>query len=745
MEDNIFLNIVSSSDVKTSGINKKEKKEKYLEKKMLTNKRKREKDHIKKENKKKENAPSDEKVEKSEEIYDELKEFYDENQKNNLQRYTPKERKDTQNKKRELEKEIQNEFKEIKEENILEEQKKHEQKNSVFSVKTFDDLDINQYLKKTLTKNNYTTMTKIQKKSIPILLKHKNVVMKSETGSGKTLAYVIPLYEYLYKLNLENKIDRKDGIYSIIFAPTHELCMQIEETFNKLKSACINVVYGSLMGGQKIEREKQKLRKGLNVIITTPGRLLYHLKNTLNIKFDKLKLLIFDEADRLLDMGFEREIKACMTIIAHKINPVSLNQEPNTEATVDENTELNSEQFKKLKIFLISATVENKIRSLCEYLMKGFKTVGFDLKTEEDHFEAPSGLTQYYAIINDEFRLLCLLAFLFNHVDKKIMVFTSTCDSADFLTQMLSSIEYDENFEKGIEERLEKSKNKPPKQNNKYSNNKQEDNTPTPTADKVEIKKTKLINAEIHKLHGKMDHAQRKEIFKKFNLEKPGILVATDVAARGLDFPMVDWIIHYDINPSPKEYLNRMGRTARINQVGNSLVFMMKHETKILDSCLSKFTLNEMKSGKILLEFAKKLNETIHKKIQYVPYAYKDEVDENEKFRKKYFFAIHPLQSTIKSYLFVDRDNLVFARKAFKSSVRAYVQFHKNDKDIFNVKNLNLTRYARSFGLYKESSKMKIGDQEMMIDYEVERNNTRSYSKFNNKKMERKLIVSEFE
>ena len=135
--------------------------------------------------------------------------------------------------------------------------KKSNSSQTIFSIKTFDDLKINTYLKKALNKNNYNTMTKIQKKAIPILLEHKNVIVKSETGSGKTLAYIIPLYQNLIEINETEKISRKNGVYSIIISPTHELCLQIEKIFDKLKYCCINVVYGSLMGGQKIEIEKK--------------------------------------------------------------------------------------------------------------------------------------------------------------------------------------------------------------------------------------------------------------------------------------------------------------------------------------------------------------------------------------------------------------------------------------------------------------------------------------------------------
>ena len=241
-------------------------------------------------------------------------------------------------------------------------------KKSIFSLKTFSDLPINSYLIKTLSKSNYTTMTKIQKKSIPLLLSHKNLIIKSETGTGKTLAYLIPVYEYLININNEKKISRKNGIFCIIFSPTHELCLQIENSLNKIKDSCINVVYGTLMGGQKIEKEKKKLRKGVNILVSTPGRLLYHLKNTKNLNFENLKFLIFDEADLMLSMGFEKEIKECFKNMFKKVENNNNNEE----------VELNADLFKNYKIILVNATVDGKIKKMAEYLMKGFKAVGFE-------------------------------------------------------------------------------------------------------------------------------------------------------------------------------------------------------------------------------------------------------------------------------------------------------------------------------------------------------------------------------
>jgi len=546
------------------------------------------------------------KEEPNDDLIDELNEFY--SKQNNEKELKPKkltiqEKQNNKLKIKTMQSEIENEIKEINTQAALEEEAKEKARDapidynaSVFSLKDFQDLDISPYLKRVLKKENFTIMTKIQKKSIPILLKHRDVVVKSETGSGKTLAYVIPIYDFLINLNLKNKIQRKDGVYVVIFAPTHELCLQIEATFDKLKSACINAVFGSLMGGQSIETEKARLRKGLNVIITTPGRMLYHLNNTSTLSFMNLKMFVFDEADILLNMGFEKDIKECMRLIFNKFNtsvPENLsikidnknlkknneneieNDENNITQIVEKSENLSSDYFKKFKIFLISATIDNKIRKMADFLMKGFKTVGFEIKKdqennniknkkdskknasnelvadnqkmmeiieEEDYetFTAPANLVQEYSIVFDEFRLIHLLCQVFNNVNKKLIIFVSCCDTVNFLQEFLTNFEFNlehiiKEGEVGVgfnkyknKEDLDVDKNKKILNSKKdkfikNANNNYDKNDKKDFSSKEQInKKIKLINNPILKLHGKMSHEERKKIFKEFNQDKPG-------------------------------------------------------------------------------------------------------------------------------------------------------------------------------------------------------------------------------
>lgn len=189
----------------------------------------------------------------------------------------------------------------------------------VFAGEKFDDLPVNDKLKQILKENRFDDMTKVQKSAVPVILKNQNVVLKSETGSGKTLAYLAPLIEYLSIKSLtEEKITRENGTYAIIFSPTRELCVQIENELKKLLKLFYYIVAGTIMGGENPAKEKSRLRKGLTIIICTPGRFLYHLEHTSSMNLSHLSYLIFDEADRMLDLGFEREMNKCLSIIKKK-------------------------------------------------------------------------------------------------------------------------------------------------------------------------------------------------------------------------------------------------------------------------------------------------------------------------------------------------------------------------------------------------------------------------------------------
>ena len=246
-----------------------------------------------------------------------------------------------------------------------------------------------------------------------------------------------------------------------------------------------------------------------------------------------------------------------------------------------------------------------------------------------------------------------------------------------------------------------------------------------------------------------MSHDERSEIFMNFNKSTNSFLICTDVASRGLNFMNIDWVIHYDFNSDVKEYINRMGRIARLDKEGNSLMFVMNNEKEIIDNFNKKINnnncINEILCSEILLKFKENFNKNLKNKIEIKSLNFEDEIDENEKFRKEFFYVIAPIKKMIKDFIFENKENLILARKGFKSWVRAYGNNNKFYRNIFNVKKLNLTRISRSFGLYKESMNIKVNGYEMNVDYEFEKKNEKMDKKIFNKKIQKKIMYSEFE
>lgn len=482
-------------------------------------------------------------------------------------------------------------------------------KRDVISADSFEELDIDSRLKEVLSKNGYSQMTKIQKSSIPVILSSSNVLVKSETGSGKTLAYCVPLVDHLVRFsNQVEKINRDQGTYAIIFSPTRELCLQIENTLKKLLSSFIYIVPGCLMGGENVKKEKARIRKGINVLICTPGRLLYHLNNTQSLNFDRLQYMIFDESDRILDMGFEKDMTQCLQGLKKKSpNLFIKDQDADSFITTP-----------RVKVNLVSATLGKKVNNLSTKLMKDETRVGFETtenentKNDEENLmdlknTIPNSIEQFYMNVpNHKFKMLYLLAFLNLHQDSKIIVFMSTCDCVNYLSDLLRKLNW-----------LNLLKNRSDQE-----------------ADASE--KTTIFSDNVYCLHGKMAHSERKVTFDKFDkLEKGGVLISTDVASRGLDFKAVKWVVQFDIHPSLKEYANRIGRTARLNENGSSLIFIEESSEKPFVECLSNYgaTISEMNRFKMLQDFTKLAQEKYQREGRGTRVFKDQEVEiEDEKF-----------------------------------------------------------------------------------------------------------------
>jgi len=418
----------------------------------------------------------------------------------------------------------------------------------------------------------FTHMTEIQAQTIPHLLEGRDLVGAAKTGSGKTLSFLIPAVELIYKL----KFMPRNGTGVIIISPTRELSMQ---TFGVLRELLKHHyhTYGLIMGGANRNSEAQKLAKGINILVSTPGRLLDHLQNTKDFLYKNLQCLIIDEADRILDVGFEEEMKKIVKLLP-----------------------------KKRQTMLFSATTTKKTDDLIAVALKKEPIyIGIEEKSKGG-MATVAGLEQGYVVTPSEKRFLLLFTFLKKNRNKKVMVFFSSCMAVKFYHELLN-----------------------------------------------------YIDLPVMCIHGKQKQTKRTTTFFQYCGAESGILLCTDVAARGLDIPDVDWIVQYDPPDDPKEYIHRVGRTARgEGGKGHALMILRPEELGFLRYLKqANVPLNEF-------EFSWSKVSNIQPQLEKL-------------ISKNYFLNIS-------------------AKEAYKAYVRAY-ESHSL-KHIYDVQNLCLKSVGQSFG-----------------------------------------------
>lgn len=273
----------------------------------------------------------------------------------------------------------------------------------------FSELSLSPNLMKAIAEMGFTKLTEVQSKTIPPLLAGRDVLGAAKTGSGKTLAFLIPAIEMLTSLRFKPR----NGTGAIIITPTRELALQIFGVARDLM-AHHSQTLGIVMGGANRRSEEDKLSKGVNLLIATPGRLLDHLQNTKGFVFKNLKALIIDEADRILEIGFEDEMRQIIKIL------------PNAEET-------------KRQTMLFSATQTTKVEDLARIsLRKGPLYINVHQKEEASTVE---GLTQGYVACESDKRFLLLFSFLKRFHGKKIIVFFSSCNCVKYYAELLNYID----------------------------------------------------------------------------------------------------------------------------------------------------------------------------------------------------------------------------------------------------------------------------------------------------------------
>lgn len=271
----------------------------------------------------------------------------------------------------------------------------------------FSELKLSDKTMKALVEDmKFETMTEIQRRGIPPLLAGRDVLGAAKTGSGKTLAFLIPAIEMLSALRFKPR----NGTGVIVVSPTRELALQIFGVARELM-AHHSQTYGIVIGGANRRAEAEKLAKGVNLIIATPGRLLDHLQNTQGFVFKNLKALVIDEADRILEIGFEDEMRQIVKIL------------PKDER----------------QTMLFSATQTTKVEDLARISLRpGPLYINVDHQKEHSTVE---GLEQGYVVCDSDKRFLLLFSFLKRNIKKKIIVFLSSCACVKYHAELLNYID----------------------------------------------------------------------------------------------------------------------------------------------------------------------------------------------------------------------------------------------------------------------------------------------------------------
>ncbi|KAG5304539.1 ATP-dependent RNA helicase HAS1 [Histoplasma capsulatum G186AR] len=435
----------------------------------------------------------------------------------------------------------------------------------------FSELNLSDKTMKAIADMKFETMTEIQRRGIPPLLAGRDVLGAAKTGSGKTLAFLIPAVEMLSALRFKPR----NGTGVIVVSPTRELALQIFGVARELM-AHHSQTYGIVIGGANRRAEAEKLTKGVNLLIATPGRLLDHLQNTQGFVFKNLKALVIDEADRILEVGFEDEMRQIIKILPAE----------------DRQT------------MLFSATQTTKVEDLARIsLRQGPLYINVDHRKEHSTVE---GLEQGYVICDSDKRFLLLFSFLKRNLKKKIIVFFSSCNCVKYHAELLN-----------------------------------------------------YIDLPVLDLHGKQKQQKRTNTFFEFCNATQGTLICTDVAARGLDIPAVDWIVQFDPPDDPRDYIHRVGRTARgANGKGRSLMFLQPSEVGFLKH------LKEARVPVVEFDFPAKRIVNVQSQLEKL-------IGQN-----------------------------YYLNKSAKDGYRSYLQAYASHslRSVFDVHKLDLVKVAKSFG-----------------------------------------------
>ncbi|KAF0311505.1 putative ATP-dependent RNA helicase DDX31 [Amphibalanus amphitrite] len=324
---------------------------------------------------------------------------------------------------------------------------------------------------------------------------------------------------------IEPPVTRESGLYALIVVPTRELALQTYNCAAQLMKAFVRLVPGYLTGGEKTLAEKRRLRRGLNLLVATPGRLLAHIASSRNLRLGALRWLVLDEADLLLDMGYEKHVRSIVEAVLEQ-------RAPRTSGP--------------LQTVLLSATLDDRVQklaglSLTDPTFIDASSDGGDTSRPEGELVTPGQLRQFVAVVPAKLRMVALASFVLwkcsTRDESKMIVFMNTNDMVDYHCALFGAC----------------------------------------------LPGRGLTDLKICKLHGNMPQTDRTGVFTEFRKARSGLLICTDVAARGVDLPHVHWIVQYTPPCRSADYVHRVGRTARAGGTGAALALLTPAETGLVE------------------------------------------------------------------------------------------------------------------------------------------------------------------
>ena len=371
----------------------------------------------------------------------------------------------------------------------------------------FEKYHISGEIKKNLAKLGFRRPTDIQYKSIPSILKGEDVLAIAQTGTGKTAAFAIPLIDMIHRTK---RSKRTEGIQCLVMVPTRELAMQIGEVFDGIGRHTKVKVF-AVFGGVEQDPQIRKVRDGIDILVATPGR-MFDLINQKVIHLGMIKILVLDEADHMLDLGFIDDIK-----YVKKMLP------------------------KKHQTLFFSATINKKIKKLAFSQVKS-SAIRIQISPDDP---VSKNVSHFVTFIEMDDKRFFLERFIHEHPENKIIVFVRTRVRAERVAKAMER-----------------------------------------------------AHIETFTIHGDKGQHDRSDVMKRFKEGDYHVLIATDVSARGIDIPDVDYVVNYDLPDKAENYVHRVGRTGRGVNKGVAISFCSKGEKGRLEE-IQQFINGKIEVSKI--------------------------------------------------------------------------------------------------------------------------------------------------